>query len=175
MGENAKTTIITYDYYAGKQKDCGKLYGTSGSASMYVFADDFKAENLTIENSFDYALDVNGKQAVAAYTSGRRMIFKHVRFLGHQDTLYANSGTQYFYKCYMRGNVDFIFGAAQAVFEECEIESLDRGLEVNGYVTAASTSRHQEYGYLFLRCKLTSNAQDHTVYLGRTWQSRRRS
>jgi pectin methylesterase-like acyl-CoA thioesterase len=169
IGEKAETTIIMYDNYAGKLKDCGRTYGTSGSASMYVFADDFLAENITIENSFDYNQPVDGKQAIAAYTSGKRMIFKQVRFLGHQDTLYASAGTQYFFQCYMKGNVDFIFGAAQAVFEECEIESIDHNSEINGYVTAASTIIHQTYGYLFIRCRLISQAAKQTVFLGRPW------
>ena len=40
------------------------------------------------------------------------------------------------------GSVDFIFGAGQAVFDECEIVSRDRGSRTNnGYVTAPSTRR----------------------------------
>ncbi|ARK29536.1 pectinesterase family protein [Halalkalibacter krulwichiae] len=168
-GEDAFETVITFDNYAGKKSECGRVYGTSGSASLYVFADDFRAEHLTIENSFDYLEDVEGKQAVAAYTCGKRLVFKEVQFLGHQDTLYANTGTQYFDHCYIKGHVDFIFGAAQAVFEECVIESIDRGLQVNGYITAASTLVNKRYGYLFLKCKLISTAECNTVYLGRPW------
>jgi pectinesterase len=169
IGESKSDTIISYHNYAGKEKEFGGTYGTSGSASVFIFADDFRAENITIENSFDGTQDVTGRQAVAAYTSGSRLIFKNVKFISYQDTLYANAGTQYFYQCYIKGDVDFIFGAAQAVFKECEIFSVDRGLPVNGYVTAASTLIREAFGYLFINCSLLSDAADQTVYLGRPW------
>lgn len=170
-GESANGTIITYDNYSGKEKPTGGTYGTSGSASVYLYADDFTAENMTFENSFDESsVDVKNKQAVAVYTRGDRMTFKNVRFIGNQDTLYTNGGSQYFYQCYIEGDVDFIFGGARAVFEDCDIFSLDRGSSTNnGYVTAASTLITEPYGYLFLNSRMLSNAPDGTVHLGRPW------
>ncbi|MGJ9384684.1 pectate lyase [Salipaludibacillus sp. CF4.18] len=172
IGENAEKTIITYDNYAGKDNGVGGTIGTSGSATAFLRADDFKAENLTFENAFDEAsTDVNGKQAVAVNASGERMIFNNVRFLGNQDTLLAHSGTQYYYNSYIEGDVDFIFGAARAVFDNSTIHSLDRGSDSNnGYITAASTLVDQPYGFLFLDSELTSDAPANTVYLGRPWQ-----
>lgn len=171
QGESANGTIITYDNYSGKEKPTGGTYGTSGSASVYLYADDFTAKNITFENSFDESsVDVKNKQAVAVYTRGDRMSFKNVRFIGNQDTLYTNGGSQYFYQCYIEGDVDFIFGGARAVFEECEIFSLDRKSSTNnGYVTAASTLINEPYGYLFINSRLLSNAPDGTVHLGRPW------
>lgn len=170
-GESANGTIITYDNYSGKEKPTGGTYGTSGSASVYLYADDFTAENITFENSFDESsVNVNNKQAVAVYTRGDRMTFKNVRFIGNQDTLYTNGGSQYFYQCYIEGDVDFIFGGARAVFEDCDIVSHDRGSSTNnGYVTAASTLITEPYGYLFINSRLLSNAPDGTVHLGRPW------
>ncbi|MGI8384228.1 pectinesterase family protein [Robertmurraya sp. P23] len=170
-GEEAETTKITYDNYSGKPKPEGGTYGTTGSASVYVYGNDFIAENVTFENSFDeQSVDVNNKQAVAVYTRGERQIFKNTRFIGNQDTLYVRGGTQYFYQSYIEGDVDFIFGGAQAVFEECDIFSLTRGSTTNnGYVTAASTMMTDPYGYLFLNSRLLSDAPEGTVYLGRPW------
>ena len=121
---------------------------------------DIAARNLTIENSFDEAsVTVSGKQAVALNVRGERQRFDNVRFIGNQDTLLTNGGTQYFYQCYIEGDVDFIFGGSRAVFEACTIHSLDRGSSSNnGYITAASTMITEPYGYLFLNSKLTSNA-----------------
>jgi len=171
IGENRYETVITYDNYAGKEKEGGGKYGTTGSSSVFIYADHVEAENLTFENSFDRTkVDTTGTQAVAVYTKGNRMTFKHVRFIGRQDTLFVNDGTQYFYQCYIEGDVDFIFGGARAVFEECQIHSADRGSATNnGYVTAASTHIAKPFGLLLTNCRLTSDAAAGTVYLGRPW------
>ena len=171
LGESAEGTVITYDNYAGRERPTGGTFGTSGSASMFVNGNDFAARNLTIENSFDEAsVTVSGKQAVALNVRGERQRFDNVRFIGNQDTLLTNGGTQYFYQCYIEGDVDFIFGGSRAVFEACTIHSLDRGSSSNnGYITAASTMITEPYGYLFLNSKLTSNAAAGTVWLGRPW------
>ena len=63
-----------------------------------------------------------------------------MKITGYQDTLFPNAGRSYFYKCEVWGHVDFIFGAGQAVFDDCDIVSRDRGSKTNnGYVTAPST------------------------------------
>ncbi|MCI3923129.1 pectate lyase [Paenibacillus sp. TRM 82003] len=171
IGESAEGTVLTYDNYAGKERPTGGTYGTSGSASMFVNGTDFTAESLTIENSLDESsVTVSNKQAVALNVRGERHQFIGVRFIGNQDTLLTNGGTQYFYQCYIEGDVDFIFGGSRAVFEECVIHSLDRGSSSNnGYITAASTMITEPYGYLILNSKLTSDAAPGTVWLGRPW------
>jgi PelA/Pel-15E family pectate lyase len=171
IGESREGTVLTYDNYAGKENETGGTYGTSGSASVYIYANDFIAKDITFENSFDEAsVDVSGKQAVAVYAKGDRQKFINCRFVGNQDTLYTYDGTQYYYKCRIEGDVDFIFGGAQAVFDECEIVSLDRGSDNNnGYITAASTLITKPYGYLFINSEILSDAKDGTVYLGRPW------
>ncbi len=165
IGESNTGTIITYDNYAGKLKPDGTTYGTSGSASFYLYGTDTILENLTIENSFDENINVNDKQAVAAYIRGDRQIIKNCIFIGNQDTLYAHSGRQYYVNCKIIGDTDFIFGGATAVFDKCEIVSTPRG----GYVTAASTDI-ENYGFLFLNCNLTSSAPKNSTYLGRPWR-----
>ncbi|WP_199620690.1 pectate lyase [Paenibacillus alkalitolerans] len=168
IGESAEGAVITYDNYASRDRPTGGTYGTSGSASMFVNGTDFTAKNLTIENSFDES--AGGSQAVALNVRGERHKFINVRFIGNQDTLLTNGGTQYFYQCYIEGDVDFIFGGSRAVFEECVIHSLDRGSSTNnGYITAASTMITEPYGYLILNSKLTSDAAPGTVWLGRPW------
>src|SRR5262249_14928093 len=54
--------------------------GTSKSASVYIWAADFTAENLTFENSFGV-----GSQAVALYVNADRATFRKCRLLGWQD------------------------------------------------------------------------------------------
>lgn len=184
-GESRDSTIITYDAYAGQPTPEGGRYGTRGSYTLRVVAPDFRAENLTIENAFDYPANarkqdgdttkVRDAQAVALMLDhgSDRASFVDVRVTGHQDTLFPNAGRSYFYKCEVLGSVDFIFGAGRAVFDDCDIISRDRGSSTNnGYITAASTPIAQRYGFVFLRSRLrkeTSAMAPSSVTLGRPW------
>lgn len=160
VGEDG--AVITYDDYASKLNRFGEEKSTSGSASCYIYAPDFIAENITFENS---AGPVG--QAVACFVSGDRAIFRKCRFLGNQDTLYTYGypTRQYYEDCYIEGTVDFIFGKATAVFNRCNIHS--RG---KGYVTAPATPEDSKYGYVFHDCKLTAEKGVENVPLSRPWR-----
>ncbi|MFM9327553.1 pectinesterase family protein [Paenibacillus mesotrionivorans] len=156
IGESAEGTILTY---ADTASSAG---GTSNSSSVYVRGNNFTAENITFRNT----AGATAGQAVALYVTGDRASFTNVRILGNQDTLYANGGRHYYRNSYIEGTVDFIFGGATAVFENCEIKSLG-----NGYVTAASTDQATAYGYVFINSSLTrSGSLDDAVHLGRPWR-----
>lgn len=163
IGENKEKTILTYDDFAQKLNSFGEEIGTTGSTSFFVFGDGFTARNISFENS---AGPVG--QAVAVRVDGDRVIFENCRFLGFQDTLYPHGkeSRQYYKNCYIEGTTDFIFGWSTAVFENCEIFSKKGG----HYITAASTEKDAEYGFVFINCKLTGNAPEETVYLGRPWR-----
>jgi pectinesterase len=158
LGEDAATTIISFDDYSGKGS-----HNTFTSYTVKVMGDDFYAENITFENA---AGPVG--QAVALHVEGDRCVFKNCRFLGNQDTIYTggDSSRQYFSRCYVEGTTDFIFGAATAVFEDCIIHS-----KKNSYITAASTPEGKTYGYVFINCKLTATSEATKVYLGRPWRN----
>jgi pectinesterase len=160
IGEGRAKTIITFGDYFGKI-DKGRN-STFMTYTLMVDADDFNAENLTIENS---AGPVG--QAVALHVEGNRCSFINCSFLGNQDTLYAagENSRQYFDNCYIEGTTDFIFGAATVVFEDCEIHS-----KANSYITAASTPDGVQNGFVFIDCKMTAAAGLAKVYLGRPWR-----
>lgn len=162
IGEDGHETILTYDDYAQKKNRFGEDIGTSGSASFYNMGDDLKVENITFENSSGPV-----GQAVAAWISGDRITFVNCRFLGYQDTLYTygKGSRQYYYKCYIEGTVDFIFGSSTAWFEECEIHCKNKG-----YITAASTPESVPHGYIFNKCHITGNPDTQPFYLGRPWR-----
>lgn len=161
VGESVIHTILTYDDYASKEDKNGKNIGTSGSASFFIYGNNFHAENITFENT---AGPVG--QAVAVRVTGDKAAFINCRFLGFQDTLYTHGeGRQYYFKCYIEGTVDFIFGAATALFDHCIIFG-----KVGGFYTAASTPENKKFGYVFLHCKITGNAQPNSFYLGRPWR-----
>lgn len=170
IGQDKVSTILTYDDYSGKTTPDGSKLRTSTSGSFYIFCDDFRAENLTFENT---AGPVG--QAVAAFVTGDRVVFINCRFLGNQDTLYTGmpsqqgrrtAGRQYYKDCYIEGTIDFIFGSATAVFDYCTIFSKKDG----PYITAASTPEEKPFGYIFLNCTLTSDAPKASTYLGRPWR-----
>ena len=156
VGQDAKSTVITA---AMSAKEAG---GTFLSATVTVYSDGFEAENITFENTFG-----PGSQAVALTLYSDRAVLRRCRFLGWQDTLYAAAGRQYYVDSYIAGAVDFIFGNAAAVFDNCEIHSSG-----DGYVTAESrTLAEGPEGYVFQHCRLTAEANVKSVYLGRPWRA----
>ena len=162
IGEDLSSTILTFNNYASKKDSVGNNFGTTGSSSVFVDADNISFENLTFENSSGPV-----GQAVAVNITGNQIAFRHCRFLGFQDTLYTKGATLQYYKdCYIEGTVDFIFGAASAVFDRCTLHSKGRG----GPVTAASTPESAAFGYVFLDCTLTADAPPGSVVLGRPWR-----
>lgn len=160
VGENKEKTIISYnDYFNKINRGRNSTFYTY---SLLVEADDFYAENLTIENT---AGPVG--QAVALHVEGNRCAFRNCAILGNQDTLYAagENSRQYFTDCFIEGTTDFIFGAATALFENCIIYS-----KSDSYVTAASTNRGKAFGFVFIGCRLTAAEGVKKVYLGRPWR-----
>ncbi len=162
-GEDAETTIITYDDHANiySAEIDGKL-GTFRSYTVKVQGKDIIFKNITIENN---AAKLG--QAVALHTEGDRRQCIGWRLLGYQDTVYTGvGGTRvYFLNCYIEGTTDFIFGPSTAWFENCQIHS-----KQNSYVTAASTPEEYAYGYVFSHCTLTAAEGVDRVYLGRPWR-----
>lgn len=162
IGESVEKTVLTFDDWAQKKNTFGEEKGTSGSASFYIYGDGFVAENITFQNS---AGPVG--QAVALFVAGDKAIFTNCRMLGFQDTLYTygHGSRQYYYKCYIEGTVDFIFGSSTAVFEDCEIFC-----KKAGYITASSSPDTLKYGYVFINSKITGDAPENSFYLGRPWR-----
>ena len=163
IGEEVTETILTYDDYASKKNQFGEEIGTSGSSSFYIYGDGFEVHNITFENSSGPV-----GQAVAVYVNADKIKFENCRFLGFQDTLFPNGkeSRQYYKDCYIEGTVDFIFGGATAVFDSCEIYC-----KTHGYITAASTDKDTEFGFVFLNCTVNSNAPASSFYLGRPWRN----
>ncbi|WP_438444164.1 pectinesterase family protein [Gorillibacterium sp. sgz5001074] len=160
IGESREGTVLINGDAASTPDANGNPMGTSGSYSFRVQAADFTAEHLTIQND----AGMNAGQAVALYANAERLVFRDVSLLGHQDTVYANGGRQYYVDSYIAGTVDFIFGGAAAVFENSVLHSLG-----GGYVTAASTGAGK-YGYVFLNSRITSEPGVTGVALGRPWR-----
>lgn len=187
VGESRDGVVVTWGDASGTPRPNGTgTLGTFGSYTLRVGAPDFRAEHLTIENAFDYVANMRkanddptklqGAQAVALAldSASDRAVFDDVRITGHQDTLYPNAGRVYFHRCEITGSVDFIFGAARAVFDDCDIVSRDRFSANNGYIAAPSTPLRNAYGFLFVHSRLKKESPSmaaNSVVLGRPWHS----
>ncbi|WP_339881352.1 pectate lyase [Polaribacter vadi] len=159
VGESKEKTIITFDDYFDKI-NLGRN-STFFTQTLLVEANNVVLKNLTIENS---AGEVG--QAVALAVSSDEVAVINCKLLGNQDTLYASgNGKQYYKDCYIEGTTDFIFGSATAFFENCQIHS-----KKDSYITAASTDKKTEFGFVFKDCKITSDENVTKVYLGRPWR-----
>lgn len=166
IGQSADKTVITWSDFAKKTGPTGYEMGTSATSTVFLYASDFLAENLTIENAAGEGKDIG--QACAITVDGDRVAFINCRFVANQDTIYTygKGQKQYFRSCWIEGTTDFIFGASTCWFEDCTILS-----KKNSYVTAASTPENEEFGYVFNNCRLIHNEEAQKVYLGRPWRS----
>lgn len=183
-GEDRDATILTFDATGDSRSETGEAYGTRGCATIVISAPGFRAEDLTIENGFDYPANaaradedpdkIQNPQAVALFTTSGsdQAVFINCVLRGYQDTLFTDSGRHYFWRCRILGHVDFIFGAGQAVFDECEIISRNRQKKnPTGYITAPSTKIAMPYGFLFSDCRFLKEPEvpAGSVRLGRPW------
>ncbi|UEG49500.1 pectinesterase family protein [Ferruginibacter lapsinanis] len=162
IGESVANTILYYD-------DPATVLGTQNSASFSINGNDFSAFDITFSNTYG-----DGSQAVAVLINADRAVFKNCRLLANQDTLYTKgSGTPrcYFYKCYIDGNVDFIFGSSVAIFDSCIVYAKTRTSNGSSYITAPNTPSGQTYGYLFRDCFIPANTGGTIYFLGRPWNN----
>lgn len=192
-GEDRDRTVITRSGCARDPGPDGSERGTFLSATMIVTGRDAAVENLTVRN--DAGDGSLAGQAVAVYAAGDRGIWRNCRFLAHQDTLFCGplmpkvaadiapyggsaecvpsvgdclptEGRQYFENCFIRGDIDFIFGPYRCWFEGCTLFMNGRG----GWYTAANTPEGQPWGFVFRRCRLTGACEEGKAFLGRPWR-----
>src|SRR5581483_18245 len=90
--DDAKKTVVVFD------KSAGTSGGTFNSATVNIRAPGFVSENLTFANDWNstHPQLPAGSQALAISVTADRAIFRNMRFLGNQDTIYAANGRQYF-------------------------------------------------------------------------------
>jgi pectinesterase len=159
LGKDPSEVVITASQNA---KSAG---GTFFTATAEIDGDSFEADNVTFENTAGPT-----GQAVAAAVRSDRAIFKRCRFLGDQDTLFADFGRQYYVDSYIAGGTDFIFGNATAVFDRSELHEIR-----NGFLTAQSrTSLDQTTGYVIDHSRVTNDPtppSGTSFSLGRPWRA----
>src|SRR5262249_50401622 len=144
-------------------------FGTNGSATFAAFGQGFRAKNITFANDVATSMlldpdggPTRGTQAVALYIQADQIILENVRVLGHQDTLDVEAPSSsavvrtYVKNSHIAGDVDFIFGGATAVFDNCEIQAVsDRRAPTTAL--SPSTDSRNSYGFLVVNSHFTSD------------------
>ncbi len=190
-GCGADQTVLIFDDYARKRGADGWEYLTFRSYTAAVCADDVTMRRLSIVNDAGQP-ETKGQQiALSVLADGFEM--EDCRLTSTQDTLFAGplpddlieryrglfpqelrrNGTfrQRFTRCLIEGNVDFIFGCGEVLFDRCELRSVP-DVRPTGYVAAPSHEKRQETGFVFQGCSFTRAPQvpEQSVYLARPWR-----
>ncbi|CAN6994513.1 unnamed protein product [Brassica oleracea var. botrytis] len=157
-------TVITWSDKASDRYSNGSEIGTYRTATVTVDSDFFCATAITIQNTVVAVPGDQGNQAAALRIKGDKAMLYSVRILGSQDTLDDESGSHYFLKCYIEGNVDFIFGNAKSLYRDCYIRSNAKRF---GSIAAHHRDKENEdTGFSFVNCTISGTGN---VTLGRAW------
>ncbi|KAB2605141.1 pectinesterase-like [Pyrus ussuriensis x Pyrus communis] len=146
---------------------------TFRSATVAVVGDGFIAKGITFENG----AGPSKHQAVALRSGADFSAFYKCSFVGYQDTLYVHSLRQFYRECDVYGTVDFIFGNAAVVLENCNLYARKPNEKQKNIFTAQGREDpNQNTGISILNCKVTAGSDlipvksNFTTYLGRPWK-----
>ncbi|CAH8350670.1 unnamed protein product [Eruca vesicaria subsp. sativa] len=167
VGDGERKTIIT----SGRSVKGG--YTTYNSATAGFGGQRFVAKDMTFINT---AGPLRG-QAVSVRSSSDLAVFYRVGIHGFQDTLFIHSQRQFFRECYISGTIDFIFGNAAVVFQNCMI-LVRRPLHGQANVITAqgrgdpfqNTGITIHSSRIIAASDLRPVIRAYKTYLGRPWQ-----
>lgn len=160
------------------------LIGTNCAAVVWSQSNDLQLVNLTIANSLLDTVDGGTHQGVALRTDGDRVQLQKVRLLGRQDTLYLNVSNRHndaltdrinrvhVQDSYIEGDVDFVFGRANVVFDNVHFHTVSTRRSPEAYVLAPNTLPDNPYGFLVKNSRFTTDEGYKGIFkakLGRAW------
>ncbi|KAK7392294.1 hypothetical protein VNO78_20728 [Psophocarpus tetragonolobus] len=168
LGDGINKTIITGN------RSVVDGWTTFKSATFAVVGTGFVGVNMSIRNT----AGAEKHQAVALRNGADLSTFYSCSFEGYQDTLYAHSLRQFYRECDMYGTVDFIFGNAAAVFQNCKLyPRLPMSGQFNAITAQGRTDPNQNTGTSIQNCTikaaddLAANSNAAETYLGRPWKN----
>nr|GMD79188.1 pectinesterase-like [Ipomoea batatas] len=166
-GDGPRKTVIT-------GKKCFRDgVSTFRTAPFSVVGNGFICKSMGFENT----AGPEGHQAVALRVQSDMSAFYNCRMDGYQDTLYAHTHRQFYSNCVISGTIDFIFGDAAAVFQDCTIVVRKPMDNQKNIVTAHGRTHFAEpTGLVIQNCQFV--AEDGLIakkaqiksYLGRPWK-----
>ncbi len=179
--------IQNKDWYSKTHID-NKEYNTFRTYTVMITGDNITLENVTIKN-LSTPSRLYG-QAVALHVLGDNFKCINTKLYSAQDTLFlaplpVNLQTKYigflypdelsprynkmyFEGCYIEGDVDFVFGGANAVFNNCHFHCIKNDSS-NGYYFAPCHNEGDPYGFTVVNSKFTADAKN-SVILARPWR-----
>jgi len=169
IGDGKDVTVLT----GNRNVEDG--YTTFRSATVAVTGNGFIARDMTFENT----AGAEKHQAVALRVGSDLSALYRCSFKGYQDTLYVHSLRQFYSECDVYGTVDFIFGNAAVVLQNCNL--LARRPPANHQILVYTAQGRQDpnenTGISIHNCNVTA-APDlvpvkglFEVYLGRPWRN----
>ncbi|KAK9103208.1 hypothetical protein Sjap_020462 [Stephania japonica] len=167
IGDSIRNTIIT------GSRSVGGGSTTFNSATVAVTGEGFIAREITFRNT----AGPQNHQAVALRSGSDLSVFYRCGFEGYQDTLYVHSQRQFYKDSYIYGTVDFIFGNAAVVLQNCMIYARRPMTGQTNVVTAQGrTDPNQNTGISIHNSRVMAAADLSPVlssvktYLGRPWK-----
>lgn len=145
----------------------------SGCWSTAATGAGFIARDITFEN---YAGPAK-HQAVALRVGADHAVVYRCNIIGYQDTFYVHSNRQFIRECAIYGTVDFIFGNAAVVFQNCSIFARKPMPSQKNTITAQNRKDpNQNTGMSIHACRILATPDLEPVkgsfptFLGRPWK-----
>ncbi|XP_047308778.1 pectinesterase-like [Impatiens glandulifera] len=168
VGDGMNSTIIT-----------GSLNVVDGSttfnsATVAAVGDGFIAQDIWFQNT----AGAQKHQAVALRVGADQSVINRCKIDAYQDTLYAHNNRQFYRDSYITGTVDFIFGNAAVVFQNCQIVARKPMSGQKNMVTAQGREDpNQNTGTSIQQCKVVASSDleptkgSVKTFLGRPWKA----
>ncbi|CAL9003326.1 unnamed protein product [Prunus brigantina] len=167
IGDGANKTRITGNH---NFVDGTPTYRT---ATVAIHGDHFMAMDIGFENS----AGPEKHQAVALRVSADEAIFYKCSMDGYQDTLYTHTHRQFYRDCTISGTIDFVFGDAAAIFQNCTFVVRKPLPDQSCIVTAQGRKERRQPSAIVIQNSTITADPDYfpvknvnKAYLGRPWK-----
>ena len=168
-GVSAKDCILAAE-------NCEAFHKDTENRSVFVFGPDctnvtlkgFTIENTHIKTKPAVAL-ANQAEALCWHNRTGFLYAENMRFISRQDTIHVK-GFSYFNKCFITGDVDYIWGYCHTcLLEDCLIHTREDNLGDRDAYVLQSRALNSAPGFIFKKCKFTADKRlNSKIYIGRS-------